>query len=114
MMVPETLYMELEHLLVRLGVDLRIETVDEEAGSWGGLCRLYGKSLLILDPQLSLGERNRFILDILRLFDLEGIYIPPFIRETLGRIDQTPAGGSFIGQAPRSFETGRSDPGSTP
>lgn len=106
-MPPEALYMELEGLLVRLGVEIHIEPFDEDSATSGGLCLLYGKSLLIVDSKTSLMERNRLILDCLRTFDLEGIYTAPYIREQIGRLQ--PGGGR-----PKTFDTDPASPDSIP
>lgn len=105
-MAPEALFSELERLLAHLGVEVHVEPFDEEAASSGGLCLLYGKSLLIVDSNLALGDRNRLILECLRGFDLEGVYAAPYVREQIGR------GAS--GGGPTTFDSGPSGPGSIP
>ncbi len=89
-MKPEQLYEELEHLLTKLGVEVWTDPFDEDLNSKGGLCRVKGKPILIVNHKLNFNEKNNLIIQSLRTFDLEEIYIKPYIRVVIeGRIIPT-------------------------
>ena len=82
-MHPEQIYEELEHVLAQLGVKLRVEWIDDDFDSRGGLCTIKKKKLLIVNRRLDFGKRNALIIECLRSFDLEGLYIKPYVREMI-------------------------------
>ena len=82
-MTPEQCYGELLGVLTQLGVEMRVESMGEEAYSWGGLCTMKGKTLLILDRKLNIRKRNQLIIRSLRKFDMDQIYLKPFVREMI-------------------------------
>ena len=49
----------------------------------GGLCRLKGKSVIVIDARASAKERIRTLVQALKPFDLTDVYIPPPLRELL-------------------------------
>ena len=82
-MTPEEIYDELEEILSRIGVALRMDEMDEEFSSMGGLCKANGALLLILDRRLTTPQKNAIIAQSLRRLNLEAIYIKPYIREAI-------------------------------
>jgi hypothetical protein len=83
LITPEQLYVELEQLLTRLGVKIRLDSMDEELTSKGGLCMVKGKAVLIINRTLDLNEKNNLIIQSLQILDTEGIYMKPFIRQVI-------------------------------
>ena len=80
----EVLLNQLEELAEKLGILVRDENINiEETSSTGGLCRLEGKDVLILNSQVTVKEKNQVMIKALQQFDLSEIYIKPVIRELL-------------------------------
>ena len=81
-MHPSELVSLLEALAARLGVPVRYETM-ERGISRGGLCRLRGQAMILVDERLSPRERVAVLAQALGSFDLDGIYLPPLVRATI-------------------------------
>ena len=79
-MNPEQLHGELEHLLTQLGIEIRHDVLEEASMSQGGLCKVKGKTVLIVNHTLNLNEKNNMIIRSLQTLDTEGIYIKPYVR----------------------------------
>ena len=74
----------LEDLAERLDIEIRYERVrDNESLQRGGLCRLKGKYLVIVDKKASTGERIVVLSRAVRHFDLDDIYMKPLLRQYL-------------------------------
>ncbi len=83
-MNEEVLLNQLEDLAEELGILVRDENINiEESSSSGGLCRIEGKYVLILNSKITVKEKNQVMINALRQFDLSDIYIKPVIRELL-------------------------------
>jgi hypothetical protein len=83
-MNDEVLLNQLEELAEKLEISVRDENINsEESSSSGGLCRVAGKYILILNSTAPVKEKIRVMIKALQQFDLGGIYIKPFIRELL-------------------------------
>ena len=83
-MNEEILLNQFEELAEKLGILVRDENINmEESSSTGGLCRFEGKYLLILNSKATVKEKNQVMIKALQQFDLNNIYIKPFIRELL-------------------------------
>ena len=74
----------LQDALSRLDVEVRSETMPEEAVIRGGLCRVRGRSEVFLSPRASTAERVAVMLDALGKLDTDGLWLPPIVRERLG------------------------------
>jgi hypothetical protein len=85
---PTEILTELEKLALRLGVPVRFETFsipgDLRVTGKGGLCRLRGKPIIVVDAALPLLDKIGVLSEALATFDLEAIYLPPVLR---ARID---------------------------
>ncbi len=81
-MDPEDVLRELEALAGRLGVLVRFEPFDLDLGK-GGLCRLRGRPLVVIDARLPLLDRIAVLSQALACFDLEAVYLPPLLRARL-------------------------------
>jgi hypothetical protein len=83
-MNEEVLLNQLEELAEKLGILVRHENINiEESSSTGGLCRIKGKYVLILNSKVTVKEKNQVMIKALQQFDLSDIYIKPVIRELL-------------------------------
>jgi hypothetical protein len=56
---------------------------DDDISIQSGFCKLKGKNLIILDKKLNPENQAEIILQALKKFDLETIYVPAWIREQL-------------------------------
>jgi hypothetical protein len=79
---------ELETVAERLGIAVRVERLGDELGARGGLCRVHGRSLILIDASLSLTDRIAVLTGALSAFDVSLIHMPPVVR---ARIDSSTA-----------------------
>ena len=56
---------------------------DSEITVKSGHCKVNGKNTIIIDSLLSNQEQSEIIIQTLKKFNLESIYLPPWIRERL-------------------------------
>jgi hypothetical protein len=80
---PAEILTELEKLALRLGVPVRFELFDLRMAGKGGLCRLRGQPLILVDAGLPLLDKIGVLSEALASFDLEAIYVPPVLRARL-------------------------------
>jgi hypothetical protein len=80
---PPELAQALEALAARLGIPVRYETMDRRISSSGGLCRLRGQPIILVDESLGPRERASVLAEALGTFDLDGIYLPPAVRAAI-------------------------------
>jgi len=75
----------LESLAAALEIGIRYENLSHGkiAASKGGLCRIRGRPVIIVDKRACLEEKKDLLLQSLRRFDLSGVYVVPAIRELL-------------------------------
>ena len=72
---------ELEAVVEALGIELRLA-----AGEFaGGLCRVYGRPVLLLNRKLPTSRRVQVLCRGLSGLDLSGIYLLPAVRSRLER-----------------------------
>jgi hypothetical protein len=77
---------QLEELARGFGIEIRYEpmSVDEESiNVIGGLCKLRGEKLLIINAKAPARDKIRALAQALNHFDLDLIYIKPAIRALL-------------------------------
>lgn len=79
---------ELHQLLVELMERLSIKVVrkslhDEEFKISGGLCKIRGKSYMVLDKRSGAREQNALLIKGLAEYNLEDQFVPPFLRELI-------------------------------
>ena len=83
--MSEFLLNQLEDLADRLGIKVRYENLNlEESSRVGGLCRLKGDYVLIIQAQAPVKEKIQVLIEVLKRFPLGDLYIRPVIRELLG------------------------------
>jgi len=80
-MIPERVLDLLEDLADKLGIELRYSILDSD----GGLCKVKGRMVLMVDLNLPISEKIRVIARCLPRDGLENMYIPPAIRATIER-----------------------------
>ena len=73
----------LEELADKLGIPIRYEIIRDELTGLGGLCRVDGEFILIIDSTAAVKEKIRIMTEALRRFDLGDIYVRPALRELL-------------------------------
>jgi signal recognition particle subunit SEC65 len=75
---------QLEEAAQSLGIEIRYEPFKgENPMAPGGLCRLKGNYLLILNSRSGLSEKINAIATAISRFDLSGTYLRPELREFL-------------------------------
>jgi len=84
MMHDEILLGQFEELADKLEILVRNENINiEESSSPGGLCRVEGKYVVILNSKATVKEKIQVMIEALQQFDLTDIYVKPVIRELL-------------------------------
>ncbi|RJS77017.1 hypothetical protein CW713_10740 [Methanophagales archaeon] len=83
-MNQKELLVQLEQLAEKLGIEIRYERIKNPANiTKGGLCKLKGRYIIIIDSNASASERVDLISSILKRFNLKDIYILPALRRLL-------------------------------
>jgi len=81
----------LEELAQRLDVEIRYESLEGEAAfSGGGLCRIRGRRVIIVNRAAAPDIKVRTIAAALRRFDLGEIYVKPALREFMETVADEP------------------------
>ena len=75
---------QLEELAVRLGVEIVYQRLGEEDFSVrGGLCKINGFFKVFIDRSKSIDEQIKILAQGLSTFNLEEVYLFPYVREIL-------------------------------
>ena len=83
-MDDHTALSQLEGLAHTLGIQVRYEKiVEDELSSTGGLCRVKGEWVIIVNSKAAINEKIHTLLKSLKNFDLNSIYVRPALRELL-------------------------------
>jgi hypothetical protein len=83
---PHDILRALEALAARIGVAVRSEPFDLSViEGRGGLCRLRGEPVVVMDARLSVLDKIGVLASALAAFDLEAIYVPPLLRASINR-----------------------------
>lgn len=84
MVTPERVLAELEALAARLGIAVRSEPFGRGVlEGRGGLCRVNGKALIVMDASLRLPDRIAVLAGALAQLDLAGVTVAPAVRERI-------------------------------
>ena len=84
MMHDEIILSYLEELAEKLEILVRDENINiEESSSSGGLCRVEGKHVILLNSKATVKEKIQVMIKALQQFDLGDMYVKPVIRELL-------------------------------
>ncbi len=78
---PELLLEHLKNLAGQLGIEVRCRPMDTP----GGLCRVRDRRLILLNQTLSPEEKIDVLASALPLDEIEGIHVPPAVREAVER-----------------------------
>ena len=82
----ETLLVQLEELAQALDVEVRYEPMRREGPTFpGGLCRLKGEYVLIIDSKATTGDKIQALAKAANRFDLSQVYLRPGVREFLDK-----------------------------
>ena len=85
-MDEDTLLGQLEELAHSLGIEIRYEPLKREAGFFpGGLCRIKGEYVLILNSAATTEDKIQTMAKALNRFDLSRVYVRPGLREFLAK-----------------------------
>jgi len=83
-MKPDQIYQHLVDLAEKLGVDVSVQNLKISGFSVkSGICRIKGKNKIVLDKHMSKDDQIDVLVDCLRTFSLDDIYIVPAIRDLL-------------------------------
>ena len=75
---------QLEALAYVLGIEVRYEKIpQDDVTISGGLYRLKGKNVIVIDSRAKAKDRIRTLVQALKPFDLTNVYIRPALRELL-------------------------------
>jgi len=79
---------QLEGLTDKLGIPIRYEKIEDELTGTGGLCRIEGNYILIIHSKAGVKEKIQIMIEALKRFDLNDIYVRPALRELLEEYDK--------------------------
>ena len=75
---------QLEALADGLGIEIRYEKIpQDDVTIAGGLYRLKGKNVVVIDSRATTKDRIRILVQALKPFDLTDVYIRPALRVLL-------------------------------
>ena len=73
---------DLKNVAEKLAIEIEIVNLNnQEFQMQSGYCKMNGKDLILLDKNISLQEQSEILLQTLKNFDLEDIYVASWIRE---------------------------------
>ena len=90
-MDEKTIAEQLEELVKTFGIQIRSEAIKQDEDLVrvvGGLCRLKGEYVLIINSKATTRDRIWTLATALKHFDLDHIYLRPVLRELLDKIPQ--------------------------
>jgi hypothetical protein len=83
-LAEEGLLNQLEELTESLGIKIRYEKILKEGSFFsGGLCRIKGEEMIIINSKVSVEEKIEILAKALMSFDLSQVFIKPALREFL-------------------------------
>ncbi len=74
----------------RLGIRVRVEPFDTEPVRSGGLCRIHGRDLVILDERGSVPDQVGALAEALAGLEVETVHTLPRVRALLDRHKSLP------------------------
>ncbi len=80
-MEHERLVRELLSAAEKLGIEVRTEPFDTGGTSAGGICKLRGPRLILIDSGASVSERTTALASMLSDLDHERVYLAPSARD---------------------------------
>jgi hypothetical protein len=95
---------ELEAVAYNVGIEVRYENLKREGSiTFGGLCRLKGNYLLIINSKGATRDKVEALAAALNRFDLSHLYLKPGVREFLDKLPKeeiAPADGGDLREEP--------------
>ena len=80
----EEILKALEEVAERLSVRIHYEEMKEDGFHvQDGYCRVKGESHIYIDRKRSIKEKTHVLANELKRFNLDDIYLPPFLRERI-------------------------------
>jgi hypothetical protein len=76
---------ELFAILYETAGSAGIEVIEDRLNRRGGVCSLEGQIHVIFDEKAPVREKNRLILEAISKTDVDLHYMPPKVREMLGK-----------------------------
>ena len=76
-MTPEDATLALSALAARAGIEVRVERFEHPLAGKGGLCRIEGERVILVDAKLGALEAAGVIGLALAELDLAGVEVPP-------------------------------------
>ena len=91
-MKPEVLLELLENASDQLGIRVSYEQLQSSVVT-GGLCKVKGAWVVIMDRKLPPAERAAMLIDALAGFDTDSVFLPPQVRDAIAakRNERAPA-----------------------
>ena len=84
-----TMLGQLEELAQSLAIQIRYEPIKKEGTfSPGGLCRLKGENLLIVNSKATTKDKIQALAKAVNRFDLSQVYVRPGVREFLDTVSE--------------------------
>ena len=73
---------DLKSVAEKLAIEIEVVNLNnQEFQIQSGYCKMNGKDLILLDKNISFQEQSEILLQTLKNFDLEDIYVASWIRE---------------------------------
>jgi hypothetical protein len=89
-MEPYKVLEHLEGLAPKLGVEVVYQRFGtDEYSTGGGLCKVKGAYKVFLDPSEPIESRIRILARALSSFNRDEVYVIPFVREILERVQRS-------------------------
>jgi hypothetical protein len=110
-MEENQLLQELESIAEKLSISVRYDDLmGADFKVKGGLCKLKGENVIIMDKKMPPRERIDLLVRALSQFDLSPIFIKPYIRHLIGddsreRDTGTPEGGAKTESSPSHLQS---------
>ncbi len=77
---------QLEELAHNLAIQVRYESIKREGAFYpGGLCRLKGENILIVNSEANIRDKIETLVKAVKNFDLSDVYMRPALREFLAK-----------------------------
>ena len=75
---------DLKEVASKLSINIVADNLfDPEIIIKSGHCKMKGKDIIIIDKLLSIEDQSEVILQTLKKFNLESVYLPSWVRERL-------------------------------
>ena len=91
-MEDQALFEELKLMFEKLGVELREQALESDAGrAKSGMTSVYSQKIFYLDQALELGGKIKVMIAALAGFDLSGVFVSPYLRSRIEEVNEKKA-----------------------